>query len=37
MTHNVVLVDAQDVEIGVCDKRVAHLGRDSAIAHFRYI
>lgn len=26
MTHNVVLVDAQDVEIGVCDKRVAHLG-----------
>jgi isopentenyl-diphosphate delta-isomerase len=26
MTNNVVLVDAQDVQIGVCDKRVAHLG-----------
>ncbi len=26
MTNNVVLVDAQDVPIGVCDKRVAHLG-----------
>jgi isopentenyl-diphosphate delta-isomerase len=26
MTHEVVLVDARDVEIGVCDKRVAHRG-----------
>ena len=26
MTSDVVLVDAQDVQIGVCDKRVAHLG-----------
>lgn len=26
MNHDVVLVDAQDVPIGVCDKRVAHLG-----------
>ena len=26
MNNDVVLVDAQDVPIGVCDKRVAHLG-----------
>jgi isopentenyl-diphosphate delta-isomerase len=26
MTNDVVLVDAQDVPIGVCDKREAHLG-----------
>lgn len=26
MTHDVVLVDGQDVPIGVCDKRDAHLG-----------
>ncbi|QHF47975.1 isopentenyl-diphosphate delta-isomerase [Pseudomonas sp. S35] len=26
MTNDVVLVDAQDVQIGVCDKRDAHLG-----------
>lgn len=26
MIHEVVLVDAQDVQIGVCDKRDAHLG-----------
>lgn len=26
MNNDVVLVDAQDVQIGVCDKRVAHLG-----------
>jgi isopentenyl-diphosphate delta-isomerase len=26
MTDDVVLVNAQDVQIGICDKRVAHLG-----------
>lgn len=26
MANDVVLVDAQDVQIGVCDKRTAHLG-----------
>lgn len=26
MNHEVMLVDAHDVQIGVCDKRVAHLG-----------
>ena len=26
MTNDVVLVDAQNVQIGVCDKRAAHLG-----------
>ncbi|MEW5714288.1 isopentenyl-diphosphate Delta-isomerase [Pseudomonas sp. SB113] len=26
MTNDVVLVDANDVQIGVCDKRIAHLG-----------
>lgn len=26
MTNDVVLVDAQDVQFGVCDKRAAHLG-----------
>ncbi|WP_348749626.1 isopentenyl-diphosphate Delta-isomerase [Pseudomonas rhodesiae] len=27
MTNDVVLVDAHDVQIGVCDKRLAHLGK----------
>lgn len=26
MSNDVVLVDAQDVQVGVCDKRTAHLG-----------
>ncbi|MHC8303619.1 isopentenyl-diphosphate Delta-isomerase [Pseudomonas sp. PB3P13] len=26
MANDVVLVDAQDVQVGVCDKRLAHLG-----------